>query len=313
MSAKTPGTNLARSAVYLAAAWLITWAGMKLFLGNPQSLPETVRNLSPFGPELTFRVAIALELSIFCLAMLKPHLGWLPLAGLYAFFLALLVPMVASGAESCGCGGGAFKMPPIVMLSVDAALLLGIVLTRPWKRLFGPGLSTLLLLFGVAASWAAPWLVIRSSSTADGPLVIDSKTGTVRSGAGEIRYAFLDPSKWKGRTIVDVTELTQWIAADLLPVEGSIVFWRQSCPHCAQHLREMAAKDDGSRQVLLVQARDDLKNGREVDAMPQGAHVTTFAFPENLECAFTTPCEVVIQGGAVSAILYEKDFHPEGG
>lgn len=307
------GPKFARLAVYLGATWLIVWAGMKLFLGNPQSLPPAVRDLSPFDPELTFRLAIAVELSIFCLALLKPHLGWLPLAGLYAFFVALLVPMVASGAESCGCGGGAFKMPPLVMLAADSLLLALIVATQPWKRLSGPGLSTILLLLCVACSWTAPWLVIRSSSATDGPLVIDATTGTVRSAAGEVRYAFLDPDSWKGKPVVDVAQLTQWIGPELLPVEGSIVFWRQGCPHCAAHLREMVGKDDGSRQILLVQARDDLKSAREVDAMPQGAHVTTFAFPENFEVAITTPCEVVIQGGNVTRVLYEKDFHPEGG
>jgi hypothetical protein len=70
----------------------------------------------------------------------------------------------------------------------------------------------------------------------------------------------------------------------------------------------MANKDDGSRQILLVQARDDLKNSRAVDAMPQGGHVTTFEFPENLQCAFETPCEVVVEGGVVKAALHEKDF-----
>lgn len=313
MSPKSAGTNLSRLTVYLAAAWLVAWAGLKLFAGNPQSLPQPVRDYSPFDPELTFRIAIALELSIFCLALLKPHLGWAPLAGLYAFFTALLVPMVVAGAETCGCGGGAIKMPPLVMLVVDSALLVGILATRPWSRLSGPGLSSLLLLAGVAVSWAAPWLVIRSSSTTDGPIVVDATTGQVTSAGAKLDYAFLDPATWKGQAIVDVAELTRWIGPELLPVEGSIVFWRQSCPYCAQHLRELSSKDDGSRQFLLVQPRDDLKNAREVDAMPQGGHVTTFAFPENFEVAISTPLEVVIQGGIVTAVLDKDDFHPEGG
>jgi hypothetical protein len=313
MKSKSKGTPFARIAVYAAAAWLVAWAALKLFKGNPQSLPEIVRDMSPFGPELTFRVAIALEFSIFFLALVKPRLGWFPLSAIYAMFIAILVPMVIAGAESCGCGGGAFKMPPTLMLSIDGVLLLALLVARPWSNLGKKSGSGLLLVLGIAASWAAPWLLIRSSSSNDGPLVIDTKTGVVRTSEGEIRYALLDPASWMGKPIVDQAQLTQWIAPELLPVEGSIVLWRQSCPHCAQHLREMAGKDDGSRQFLLVQARDDLANAREVDAMPQGAHVTTFAFPENFDCAFTTPCEVVIAGGNVTAVLFEKDFHPEGG
>jgi hypothetical protein len=262
LSAKNQRSKLARIAVYLAAAWLVTWALLKLFVGSPASLPETVRSLSPFDPDLTFRVAIALELSIFCLAVLKPHLGWVPLAALFAFFVALLVPMVASGAESCGCGGGAIKMKPILMLSVDAALLLAILLARPWRWLSGPGLSSIALVIGIAIAWAAPWLLIHSASTSDGPLVVDSTTGKVTSGGTDVRYGNLVPARGEGQESSDVADLSAWVPAELQPIAGSIVFWRQSSDVCADHLREMAGQNDGTRQVLLVQVRDDLKNER---------------------------------------------------
>lgn len=307
------GSLPARLAVYAAAAWLVAWAGMKLFLGTPTSLPETVREMSPFDADLTFRVAIAIELSIFFLALIKPHLGWVPLATIYAFFVALLVPMVAAGAESCGCGGGAVKMKPIVMLSVDAALLVAVLATRPWKTLKGPGLSTVALVVGIAASWAAPFVLIRSSSDSQGPIVVDTKTGEVTSAGSKIDYVMLHPEKWNGQAAIDIAELTRWIDPSLMPVEGAIVFWRQGCDHCAKHLRELASKDDGSRQYLLVQVRDDLDSGRSVDAMPQGAHVSTFEFPEKLGVALTTPVQVEVKGGNVTGVLYEKDFQHAGG
>jgi len=311
LSPKTSGSNLARAAVYVAAAWLVVWAGMKLFMGSPQSLPEPVRDMSPFDSELTFRLAIALELAIFCLALLKPHLGWLPLAGLYTFFVALLVPMVAAGAESCGCGGGAIKMSPLLMLSVDAVLLVGILATRPWKRIAGPGLSTILLVLGIAASFAAPWLVIRSAAGGQGDIVVDAETGRVTSGGAEVRYVILEPATWKGRVVHDVLELAAWIPAESLPIEGSIVFWRQSCDVCAVHLRQLAAENDGSRQFLLVQVRDDLKSSRAVDALPEGSNVTSHALPEGVEFILTTPCEVVVNGGTVTNVLTGDDLHPQ--
>ncbi len=305
---RTPRPILARLAVYLAATWLLAWALMKLFKGNPMELPEPVRAYSPFDAELTFRVAIAIELSIVSLAVIRPRWGWLPMAGLYTFFVALLVPMVAAGAESCGCGGGAIKMPPLLMLGIDGLLLVGLLATRPWRALAGTGLPLWLLVLGLAVSWAAPWLVIRSSSDVTGPLTAESVA------RGDIDYVYLEPAKWKGQEIFDVAELTRWIALEKLPIEGSIVFWRQGCPHCADHLRALATKDDGSRQFLLVQVRDDLKDTPLVDAMPQGGHVQTFEFPENLQGAFTTPFEVVVAGGVVKDVLYEKDLHPaEGG
>ena len=308
MTQRTERPLTARVAVYLAATWLLAWALMKLFLGNPMEVPETVRTSSPFDAELTFKVAIAIELSVVCLAIVRPSWGWLPMAGLYAFFVALLVPMVASGAESCGCGGGAVKMPPLVMMAIDALLLAGLLVTRPWRALAGKGLPLVLLAVGLVVSWAAPWLVIRSARNVVGPIT----AATVESAG--IRYVELHPETWKGQAIHDVAELTQWIAPEKLPIEGSIVFWRQSCPHCAKHMRELATKDDGSRQFLLVQVQDDLANAPEVDAMPQGEHVTKFAFPEKLQGAFTTPFEVVVTGGNVTAVLTEKELHAhEGG
>jgi hypothetical protein len=305
---RTPRPSLARLAVYLAAAWLLAWAAMKLFFGNPMEVPELVRANSPFEPELTFKLAISVELSIACLAVVRPAWGWLPMAGLYAFFVALLVPMVASGAESCGCGGGAIKMPPLLMMSIDAALLAGLLVTKPWRALAGKGLSPVLLVVGLAVAWAAPWLVIRSAKDIVGPITAE----TVKSGG--IRYVELSPEKWKGQAIHDVAELTRWIEPEKLPVEGSIVAWRQSCPHCAKHLRELATKDDGSRQFLLVQVQDDLANSPEVDAMPQGDHVTKFAFPENLQGAFTTPFEAIVSGGIVTEVHLSEDLEPaEGG
>lgn len=309
MSAKNRRSNLSRLAVYLAAAWLVTWALMKLFVGSPQSLPDTVRSMSPFDAELTFRLAIALELSIFCLAVLKPHLGWLPLSALFAFFVALLVPMVASGAESCGCGGGSIKMKPILMLSVDAALLLAMLLSRPWKRLSGPGLSSIALVIGFAISCAAPWLLIHSAGSGDAPIVVDPSTGEVTSGGSKVRYIELHPTAWNGQAVYDLTELTPWIPSELLPIEGSIVFWRQGCDVCATHLREIAANNDATKQILLVQVRDDLKSGRSVDALPEGGNVTSHALPENLEFILTTPCEVTVQGGLVTHVKTGEDFH----
>jgi hypothetical protein len=269
-----------------------------------------VRSLSPFDPDLTFRVAIALELSIFCLAVLKPHLGWVPLAALFAFFVALLVPMVASGAESCGCGGGSIKMKPILMLSVDGALLLAILLARPWRWLSGPGLSSLALVVGIAIAWSAPWLLIHSASTSDGPILVDASTGKVTSGGTEVRYVNLDPAKWEGQEVYDVADLTAWVPAEVLPIEGTIVFWRQSCDVCAAHLRKMAGENDGTRQVLLVQVRDDLKNERAVDALPEGGNVVSRALPEDVQFVLETPCEITVQGGIVTQVVSGHALDP---
>jgi hypothetical protein len=201
-------------------------------------------------------------------------------------------------------------MKPGVMLGVDGALLLLMLATRPWSRVRGRGLPLAILVAGVALSWAAPWVLIRSASTADGPIVVDAESGRVSAGGREVRYVNLEPADWKGRAVHEVAELTAWVPAEMLPVEGLVVFWRQGCSECARHLRALAGQDDGTRQFLLVQVRDDLKSSRAVDVVPAGAHVSNYALPENVEFVFTTPCEIVVRGGNIADVLVGDALAP---
>jgi hypothetical protein len=299
--------KLAYAAVALAAVWLLTGALAKLVAGNPMAMPPAVRANAPFGLDLTYHLVIAIELSLVALALLRPRWGWMPLVGLFGFFVVLLVPMVAAGEASCGCMGDSITFPPALMLAIDGALLAFLLATRPWVALRGPGSPWIAVGVAIAACWAAPWVVIRSAD--GGPSPAGTNGG---QPAPEARYVVLEPERWIGRNVFEVEQLTSWVAPETLPLDGSIVIWRQGCDHCAAHLRKLAAADDGSRQLLLVQVRDDLSNARAVDALPQGGHVGVFAFPENLQGAVETPCEVRVEGGVVTAALYEKDFGGEG-
>src|SRR5262245_56227487 len=105
--------------VRLVAAWVITGASYKLFSGSPNDLPPVVREFI-LGPDLTFRLAIAIELSIALTAILWPHVGWKLLALQLAVFLAILVQLMASGEASCGCFGSKVTIKPVTMFLIDA-------------------------------------------------------------------------------------------------------------------------------------------------------------------------------------------------
>lgn len=299
--------RLAPLAVRLAALWLLAGALAKLFLGTPKDLPDPVRHLSPFAWGTTFYLVIAVELTLVTLAALRPKLAWLPLVALFVFFEGLLIYLSSLGAESCGCMGATITIPPWVMMTIDGVLLAFVIVTQPW-RAFGAERSSrtgvVLLAAGIAVAWIAPWIVIGGTT----PPVPPVASGTKSPDAAAPRWIEFDLTSWQGRAIHDVAEFTHWVPPESIPTDGKIVFWRQGCDHCAKHLREMSNGDDGSQPVLLVQARDDLKATRAVDAMPQGAHVTSVALPENVECAFTTPVELRVAGGTVTAVLFEKDF-----
>lgn len=291
-------------AVRLAAVWLLTGALFKLFAGDPKMLPGLVRDHSPFSWTLTFQLAIAIELALVCIAVLKPHLGWMLITALFGFFMIVLADQQLKGAESCGCLGEKIKVPPLVMMGIDGALLAFILATKPWKSLAGPGLSTPILVLGVAASIAAPWIVIERSVVVAPAAPV---AGTEPNTPTRALWIEMDPSKWVGKSIFDVDEFTKWVPAEKIPTDGRIVLWRQACDHCAQHLREMANEKDESQSILLVQVMDDLKSTRSVDAMPNGANVTQFQLPAG-EGLFTTPVEIRVEGGVVKATLYEEDF-----
>jgi hypothetical protein len=173
------------------------------------------------------------------------------------------------------------------MVAIDGALIAALLASRPWKWQPASGAHPLLLAAIVCASAFVPWIAIPSQGDASKPQ----------------RYTELDPAKWVNRNVFDIAELTRWVPTDKLPTDGKIVLWRQGCEHCAAHLRKMAAEDDGSQPIVLLQIKDDLENSREVDAMPNGPHVTMLALPDNLQVPTTTPWEVHVAGGVVTEAL----------
>lgn len=284
-------------AILLAASWLATISLLKLFSGNPGDLPPIVRERSPFSPETTLPIAITIELAIAFLALTRPRIGWIPLVAIYLVFELVLSTLIASGATSCGCGGGAIKIHPLVMASIDGALLAFVVLTRPWKRVGGPALHVGLLAAGLVVLAVAPALTIR---------------GRQSDPTSASSFVMLEPNKWVGQLVFDVKDFQahmQPADVEKLPTDGVIVLWRQGCEHCAKHLREMAndtALNDGSKQITLVQIKDDLKDGRAVDAMPQGPHVSMLEFKEGPTFVITTPWELSVEGGTITSALDEE-------
>jgi len=299
-------SGFAAVVVRLAGLWILAGAVAKLLLGTPKDLPEMVRKLTPFGLDLTFHLVIGVELAIVCLAWLKPRFAWPVVLALFAFFDFILVSQLLAGAESCGCFGATIKVSPWVMLGVDSVLLISLLLSRPWSSIRGPGLPSLALAAGIAVSFALPWLLIQSPALSTSP-------GQPRPAP---RYVVWEPETWIHRPIYEIDDLTRWVKTEEFPMDGKVVLWRQGCDHCAAHLRVMAEKDDGMVPILLVQLRDDLKDGRAVDMMPQGPHVTNAMLPENQEIVVTTPWELRIEGGMVTATLDEKhakELYEKGG
>lgn len=286
--------DLTPLAVRVAAVWLAAGALFKLFAGTPADLPAVLHDL-PIPTDLFFKLAIGIELSIVCAAVLRPRLAWLPMAGLFLVFDAVLAVALSQGAESCGCFGSSVTIPPAVMMGIDSALLVAILLTRPWSSTSaGLGPAPLLPVL-VAASLVLPFPYIGSTA-----IQVDEESGGF--DAQKVRYVVIEPESWKDQLVYD-TDFARLFPAEIntLPTDGLYVLWRWTCDHCAEHLQELADTDDGSRAIVLVRLveEQDSEENRAVTAMPSGGHVTELSLPAGPQYVVETPAEFVLEGGVV--------------
>ncbi|MHC4375189.1 MAG: hypothetical protein ACYS26_01190, partial [Planctomycetota bacterium] len=223
-------------ALLAASAWIATGALYKLLDGTPSDLPGTVLDFADTsGLELNtiYVTAIGIELAIVTFALLKPKLGWLPVVAQYLVFIGILASEIARGAESCGCVGGNIDVPPVVMLCVDAALLLGLLVTRPWSSLTTKLLlpAPLALIAAVAVAYV-PRLEHFDRSVSIEDIALNGGTPDEAGQDANTESDAADPSNVTGYLVIDLagsvgknvadTDLGKLLGAEC-PTEGKIV------------------------------------------------------------------------------------------
>lgn len=313
-------------ALLAASAWIATGALYKLLDGTPKDLPGTVLDFADkSGLELNtiYVTAIGIELAIVTFALLKPKLGWLPVVAQYLVFIGILSAEIARGAESCGCVGSNIEVPPVVMLCVDAALLLGLLVTRPWSSLT----TKLLLPAPLALIAAVAVAYVPRLEQFDRNLSIDDIAlgGGAAAEAGDEQNGdsdAADPSNGTGYLVIDLadavgkdvadTDLGKLLGAEC-PTEGKVVLWRISCDHCAAHLEELQRKEAEAmaagqfpENLSLVRVPDDASSEPLVEIKPEMV-LADLTLPEGYEYVVETPSEVTIAGGVVTAVNVELE------
>lgn len=300
-------------AVRAACLWILAGALFKLTKGSPNDLPPTVvelaNSLLGLGPGLTFKLAIAAEISIAVPALLRPRLVWPLVAALLLVFCGVLVPMVLAGEASCGCFGSKVTIPPWVMLSIDGTLLLAILVLRPWRA--APARRSLLVPIGLALvlAWVAPFALIPSGvkiPAAGGAGGSGGTAGASTSGSALPRFVDLDPQGWVGKSIRE-TELAALMDVDAYAQDATWILYRVGCGHCADHLRELGNSfaADPKIYVFVRLSEPNEEDGRLVDAdlMPPGDEVL---LPAEVDYVVTAPWTLELEGGViVSAVTPE--------
>ncbi|MBJ01339.1 MAG: hypothetical protein CMK00_00550 [Planctomycetes bacterium] len=302
----------------LAALWLLAGALFKLLMGSPKDLPPSVLSFArgiELNADLTLRLAVAIELVIGVLALLRPKLAWLPITLQFIVFEAILLQMVLGGDASCGCFGSQITVPPQVMLGIDSVVLLCLLLSKPWHQAPAPspGLPTVLVLL---LCGAAPWLVI--PPTVDVPIVLTNVSATPIDGPGHDqplqawslpsplpRYAELSPDKWVGQP-VHATQLAIWTDPDQLPLDAHIVIYRTTCEHCQTHLEELALAPQPPMPYILLRIieKGDSEENRLTHVMPEGIHLE---LPAAVEFVIETPWDVILEDWAITGATSSRE------
>lgn len=284
--------------VRLAALWILLGALFKLFVGSPNDLPPIVREFV-LGPTLTFRLAIAIELSIALPALLLPRRLWGLVALQLAVFCAILVQLTLSGAESCGCFGSKVTLPPWAMLAIDGTLLALILLARPWRGERG-GVRFLVPVAGALLfAWIAPFTLIDSGGGGAPSAASAPTNGGDASDAPRAlpRFVDWDVESWIGKPIGQ-TGLAALLDVALYPSDATWVLYSPTCGHCAEYLRRLEGEwVNDPKLYVLVELPGDEGSPRAVDAMPPGEHA---ALPSEVAYVVTPPWELVLEGGVVT-------------
>ncbi len=284
--------------VRLAAVFIAAGALFKLF-GSPNDIPPIVHEI--VGDKLlAYRLAITIELGVAALGLLWPRIGWPLVAATFVAFDAVLVVLIAEGTESCGCFGKRLKIDPSTMLAIDTALLVLTLALRPWRSARRPLVHPALVGLALVAALATPWIVDRQVTT----LVANGDAGA--NGGARPKpsgYALLSPEEWAGKRI-DQTELANgYLDVYSLPQDGTWVFYRQDCGHCADHMQTLWENPDPTRPLVLIrvpQAHDAPENDVIV-FRPEGPHVVETQLAGGVDYVLTTPADLELAGGVVTA------------
>ncbi len=117
---------------------------------------------------------------------------------------------------------------------------------------------------------------------------------------GGRKWVVLPVEEWTDKILAE-TELADWVDLDLMPQDGLWVFYRMTCDHCADHLRELWATEIGQRPVALIRIldKDEAESAHVVEIFPEGPHVTHLTLPTEVDWIVETPAEFELVAGYV--------------
>lgn len=110
-------------------------------------------------------------------------------------------------------------------------------------------------------------------------------------------WQIFDVEDWVGMDVFE-TDLAAYLDLAMLPLDGTWVFYRTTCDHCAEHMIDLMNAPPGKPLALIrIPEPGDNEDNRVVHLMPAGVQVE---LPAIVEYVLTTPADMEVEGGIVA-------------
>jgi len=113
-------------------------------------------------------------------------------------------------------------------------------------------------------------------------------------------YVVFHVDAWEEKTLVD-TEVAPWVELGDLPETALWVFYRDSCPVCADLLAWLAEIEAGKRSIVLVRLPEEEGEAgpKHVHRVPDQVWVTRIDLPEKPPVSLIVPAAMWVKDGKV--------------
>ncbi|MCZ6835597.1 MAG: hypothetical protein O7G85_07470 [Planctomycetota bacterium] len=311
----------------LVPVWILTGATFKLIAQNPATLPK----FTIFDPaakmgvdlDILLNSLIGLEILAIAVIVFMPRFSRLMAGFMLGSFVLILINELIQGAENCGCFGGKISIHPGVMLSIDGALLLGVILlplarTEGAKPLRGAIPTAVTTILGFIASFGV--MAMSQNPTVPPPPVVEdtlpsNTTPTDPCAADPVQIAFPrnwyvsgEISDWIGQcwNQVDLFKLLRTWPEDLAQGEKLVVLYRTDCDHC----EEMFKEDFTGKVQTPIFAYHIPLDGDPTWELPENHTASLYDLSPETNWIITSPLVVKLVDGKVVCAAEGEGFEP---
>lgn len=322
--------------IRIIAMYILLGAIAKVLWGAPSDLPASLIQMMSWDEQNLFDAVIFVELFAACLVIISPRIGWPLISAVLTGFVLVLFQQLLSGEEACGCFGSSFTVPTPVMFGIDLIAVTCILLVQPWEslqttswRAWGFIPAPLLAALGVWYVHSATMAPVQVQPGIDDSALVTQIPNKLEDEQHKIesppelnlpkepivkiqlpapiesdwrlparfpRNIKLHPPDWINKPLSEV-ELATWTDTSKMPDDCAIIFYYDTCTHCADHIKSVADSADEVNYVFVqLPTAPNNRFPKIIHSLPEGLHVK---LPLGPRWQIKTPWQVEVKAGTV--------------